>query len=144
MRLSSILREIAVIVYFLILFKGIYVNFPLMLYLLFTVGNFGTAQQFFSAIAFVGLSIHFLHPSYKTKTRKLVANAIVLAFLLTPLVQKLVTLPLARFNYRWFIIPSVGFLLLYVISLWLLGREIMHAKQQAVSPETTEQNTTNV
>ncbi|RYF79475.1 MAG: hypothetical protein EON98_14545 [Chitinophagaceae bacterium] len=142
MRLSSILREIAVIVYFLIFFKGIYVNFPLMLYLLFTVGNFGTAQQFFSAIAFVGLIIHFLHPSYKTKTRKLVANAIVLAFLLTPLVQKLVTLPLARFNYRWFIIPSVGFFLLYVISLWLLGREIMHAKQQTL--EMTEQNTTNV
>jgi len=144
MRLSSILREIAVIVYFLIFFKGIYVNFPLMLYLLFTVGNFGTAQQFFSAIAFVGLSIHFLHPSYKTKTRKLVANAIVLAFLLTPLVQKLVTLPLARFNYRWFIIPSVGFFVLYACSLWLLAREIMHAKQQTVTLEATEQNTTNV
>lgn len=135
MKLSSILREIAVVAYFLIFFKGIYVSFPLMLYLLFTLGDFGTAQQVFSGIAFVGLIIHFLHLSFKNKTTKLIINTIVFAFLLTPIVQKLFTLPLVRFNYRWFLVPAILFTALFLTSLLLLVKEISVTK----SPDEIEE-----
>ena len=137
MKLSSILREVAVLVYFFIFFKGTYVSFPMILYLLFTVGDFGTAQQVFSGIAFIGLIIHFLHPNFKSKTRKLVVNALVFLFLLTPMVQKLFTLPLARFNYRWFLIPAIAFTLLYLASLFLLFQQQQLAKsnsKEAIAP----------
>jgi hypothetical protein len=130
MKLSSILREIAVLVYFFIFFKGTYVSFPMILYLLFTVGDFGTAQQVFSGIAFVGLIIHFLHPTFKSKTKKLVVNALVFLFLLTPMVQKLFTLPLERFNYRWFLLPAIAFTVLYLASLFFLFKQRMLVKQQ--------------
>ena len=139
MKLSSILREFAVLVYFFIFFKGTYVSFPMILYLLFTVGDFGTAQQVFSGIAFVGLIIHFWHPSFKKKTKKLVVNALVFLFLLTPIVQKLFTLPLSRFNYEWFLVPAIAFFLLYLASLLILLKKINKTpKEEKVSSEVVD------
>ena len=130
MKLSSILREVAVLIYFFIFFKGTYVSFPMILYLLFTVGDFGTAQQVFSGIAFIGLIIHFWHPSFKSKTKKLVVNGLVFIFLLTPMVQKLFTLPLKLFSYRWFLMPALAFTFLYLGSLMLLFQEKQQARKQ--------------
>src|SRR6476620_971356 len=127
MKLSSILREVAVLVYFFIFFKGTYVSFPMILYLLFTVGDFGKAQQVFSAIAFIGLIIHFWHPTFKRKTKKLVVNGLVFIFLLAPMVQKLFTLPLERFGYRWFLLPALAFTILYLASLTLLLQQKWNA-----------------
>ena len=137
MKVSSILREIAVLVYFFIFFKGTYVSFPMILYLLFTVGDFGTAQQIVSGIALTGLIIHFWHPTFKSKTRKLVVNAIVFLFLLTPMVQKLLTLPLERFLYEWFLLPAVCFITLYVASLLLLAKQMRVHNLGVDTVETT-------
>ena len=139
MKLSSILREVAVLVYFFIFFKGTYVSFPMILYLLFTVGDFGTAQQVFSGIAFIGFIIHFWHPSFKSKTKKLVVNGLVFIFLLTPMIQKLFTLPLERFNYRWFLLPAIAFTVLYLGSLAL---SFQQKKQAGRQMETGEEEIT--
>ena len=138
MKLSSILREIAVLVYFFIFFKGTYVNFPMILYLLFTVGDFGTVQQVFSGIAITGLIIHFWHPSFKRVTRKLVVNSLVFLFLLAPMLQKLFTLPLERFRYQWFLLPALAFVLLYSVSLMLLFRERQRRNNQPVQQSTID------
>jgi len=135
MKLSSILREVAIIVYFLIFVKGLYINFPLIAYLLFTLGSFGTDEQIFSSIAFLGIFVHFFHPNYRKKTTKLMINGMVFLFLLTPVVHQLFTLPLDRFNYRWFLIPGISFFVMYAVSLALLGREIITGKKIMVSDD---------
>jgi hypothetical protein len=124
MKLSSILKEFAILFYFVIFLQGSMVSLPMFVYLLFTVADFGTTEQIFAAIALFGLIIHFLHLSFKSKTKKVIVDIFVFACLLSPLIQRMLAVPFARFNYSWFLIPAVGFVSLYLATLVI---RIIHA-----------------
>ena len=140
MKLSSILKELAVFCYFVIFLKGSVVSLPMFVYLLFTVADFGTIQQLFSAIAFVGLIIHFLHLWFRSRTKKFIADSFVFACLLAPILEKLFTIPLERFNYTLFLVPGLAFVLFYTAGLALMVKGWMENQPLAVnSPINDEQ-----
>lgn len=117
MKLSSVLKEFAILFYFVIFLKGSMVSLPMFVYLLFTVADFGTTEQIFAAIALFGLIIHFLHLSFKSKTKKVIVDIFVFACLLSPLIYRMLAVPFERFNYSWFLIPAIGFAALYITTL---------------------------
>ena len=100
------------------------VSLPMFVYLLFTVVDFGTTEQIFAAVALFGLIIHFLHLSFESKTKKVIVDIFVFACLLSPLIQRMLAVPLERFNYSWFLIPAIAFASLYLATLVL---RIVHA-----------------
>jgi len=119
MKLSSILKEVAILFYFVIFLQGSMVSLPMFVYLLFTVAEFGTTEQILAAIALFGLIIHFLHLSFKNKIKKVVVDLFVFACLLSPLIQRMLSVSLERFNYSLFLIPAISFVTLYLATLIL-------------------------
>lgn len=93
------------------------VSLPMFVYLLFTVADIGTTEQIFAAIALFGLIIHFFHLSFESKTKKVIVDIFVFACLLSPLIQRMLAIPLERFSYSWFLIPAIGFVSLYLTTL---------------------------
>ena len=55
MKFSSILKEVAILFYFVIFLQGSMVSLPMFVYLLFTVAEFGTTEQILAAIALSNL-----------------------------------------------------------------------------------------
>lgn len=131
MKLSSILKEVAILFYFIIFLQGSMVSLPMFVYLLFTVADFGTTEQIFAAIALLGLIIHFLHLSFKSKIKKVIVDVFVFACLLSPLIQRMLSVSIERFNYSLFLIPAISFAVLYLATLVLRVREIMMNKPVA-------------
>ena len=138
MKLSSILKEVAILFYFVIFLQGSMVSLPMFVYLLFTVADFGTTEQIFAAIAMFGLIIHFLHLSFKNKIKKLAVDLFVFACLLSPIIQRMVMLPLERFNYTLFILPALCFTIFYLVTLVLRTVHVLTNKPEAEENITAE------
>ena len=133
MKFSSILKEVAILFYFVIFLQGSMVSLPMFVYLLFTVAEFGSTEQILAAIALFGLIIHFLHLTFKNKIKKVVVDLFVFACLLSPLIQRMLSVSLERFNYSLFLIPAISFAVLYLITLII---RTVHAFKPEVEEKT--------
>lgn len=144
MKLSSAFKAFAILAYFVIILKGTMISLPMFIYLLFTLVDWGTTQQIFSALAFLGLILYFSHPVFLSPKKKLLIDSIVFVCLASPIVYRLLSSHPGLFNYSLFVIPVVSFGLLFLTALILLGRqatkkEIEKATEDKLPGDATEQ-----
>lgn len=139
MRLSSVFKAFAILAYFIIILKGSMISLPLFVYLLFTLVDFGTTQQVFSAVAFLGLLIYFSHPVFISPKKKFLIDSLVFACLSAPIVHRLLSSHPGLYNYPLFVIPVVSFGLLFLTALILVGRDAFDEKTtEELEKETTK------
>jgi hypothetical protein len=94
----------------LIMLTGQIIGIPFVIWLIFTVFYFGSIDQLFAMLAIFGIVLHL------TKWKSNII-AIVLSFLLmlSPIISRLVRVPIEMFNYLAFQIPLITFVLTYLI-----------------------------
>jgi hypothetical protein len=93
------------------------IGLPFLLWLVFTIFDFGNINQLFAFLAVLGL-ILISRNWNKTRTQKILLIDFVCFMLLTiPLISRLNAVPLSMFNYGAFIIPMAVFMLCSLISL---------------------------
>jgi uncharacterized membrane protein len=117
MKYLKIYRIISLVAYCVIILKGQIVGLPFLLWLAFTVFDFGNIDQLFALLAVLGLILTSRNWN-KTRTLKILLVDFVCFFLLAvPVMGRLNEVPLSMFNYGAFIIPAAVFVLCYLISL---------------------------
>ncbi|MDR6944706.1 putative membrane protein [Mucilaginibacter pocheonensis] len=110
-------RAISIIAYFVIILKGQIIGLPFLLWLAFTIFDFGNINQVLALMAVLGLILIFRNWN-KARTRKILLADFSCFILLTiPIIGRLNTVPLNMFNYGAFIIPTTVFVLCYLTSL---------------------------
>ena len=114
-------RIIAIVSYLLIILKGGMIGLPFFSWLFYTVFDFGNIDQLFALFALLGVSMHLT----KWKNKKLF-TLLSFVLMLSPLISRMVQVPLEMFNYRAFQIPFAIFVLAYLIFLVLNFREKNH------------------
>ena len=112
-------KVISIISYFLIILMGSMIGIPFFFWILFTIFDFGNPDQFFALLAIIGLLLNFLTRN-KQKTLKILSLDI-LSFLLliSPLIRRMTAISIEKFNYLLFIIPTIIFVVFYLISIVL-------------------------
>jgi uncharacterized membrane protein len=117
MKHLKIYRIISIVAYCVIILKGQMIGLPFLLWLVFTIFDFGNINQLFAFLAVLGL-ILISRNWNKTRTQKILLIDFVCFMLLTiPLISRLNAVPLSMFNYGAFIIPMAVFMLCSLISL---------------------------
>lgn len=114
LNLKNKFRIIAIVSYLLIILKGGMIGLPFFLWLLFTVFDFENIDQLFALFALLGLSLHLT----KWKNKKLF-TLLSFVLMLSPLISRMVQVPIEMFNYLAFQIPFAIFVLSYLIFLVL-------------------------
>jgi hypothetical protein len=139
MKLSSVFKAFAVLAYFFIFLKGTMISLPMVIYLLFTLVDWGTTQQLFSTLAFLGLILYFSHPVFLSPKKKLLIDSIVFLCLASPVVYRLLSSHPGLHNYPLFVIPVVCFGLLFLTALVLVGRQALqpHSKNEVLDGESS-------
>ncbi|HEX8315212.1 MAG TPA: hypothetical protein VF609_09470 [Flavisolibacter sp.] len=135
MKLPSVFKAFAILAYFVIFLKGTMISLPMFIYLLFTLTDFGTMQQIFSVIAFLGLIIYFSHPLALSPKQKFFLDSFVFLCLSAPVIYRLLSVHRDLYNYPLFVIPVVCFALLFLTALILLGRTALKRNQQEALEE---------
>jgi hypothetical protein len=128
MKLSSAFKAFAILAYFIIFLKGTMISLPMVIYLLFTLVDWGTTQQIFSSLAFLGLILYFSHPVFLSPRKKLLVDSIVFLCLASPIVYRLLSSHPGLYNYPLFVIPVVCFGMLFLTALILLARQAFGKK----------------
>lgn len=118
LNLKNKFRIIAIVSYLLIILKGGMIGLPFFLWLLFTVFDFENIDQLFALFAFIGVCMHLT----KWKNKKLF-TLLSFVLMLSPLISRMVQVPLEMFNYLAFQIPIAIFVLSYLIFLVLNFKE---------------------
>lgn len=111
-------RIIAIVSYLLIILKGGMIGLPFFLWLVYTFFDFGNIDQLFALFAFIGVCMHLT----KWKNKKLF-TLLSFVLMLSPLISRMVQVPLEMFNYRAYQIPFAIFVLAYLIFIVLNFRE---------------------
>jgi uncharacterized membrane protein len=117
MKYLKIFRIISIIAYSVIILKGQMIGLPFLLWLAFTVFDFGNIDELFAVLAVLGLILIFRNWN-KARTQKILfVDFVCFLLLATPILGRLNAVPLTLFNYSAFIIPTAAFALCYLISL---------------------------
>ena len=116
-------KAISIISYLLIILMGSMIGVPFLFWILFTVFDFGNPDQFFALLAIIGLLLNFSTRN-KQKTIKILSLDI-LSFLLliSPIIRRMTAIPIEKFNYLLFIIPTIIFVVFYLISMFFPVKE---------------------
>ncbi len=103
------IRITSIISYFFIILAGQMIGLPIILWLLFTAFQFGNIDQLFALLGLVGIILNFT----KWKT-KIFVTMLSFLLMLSPIVSRLVQVPMEKFNYLAFQIPLAIFILTYI------------------------------
>ncbi|MES2772674.1 MAG: hypothetical protein V4722_00725 [Bacteroidota bacterium] len=121
-------RVTAIISYLLIILMGQIIGLPVLLWLIFTLFDFGNIDQLFALMAIVGLTIISINHN-KIRTSKILALDLLCFLLLaSPIIRRMTAVPIELFNYLAFIIPTTLFALFYTASLFLGYRQCFQKK----------------
>lgn len=128
MPLYAIIRSASILAYFFIFLKGqmILLPFGLLLFTgLFEGESLTRILIFFADISLIILLIF----SFGEKTKKkLFIEIVIYLILLAPLIKIFVSFPFEMFNYFLFVFPSICFILLYPLSIFLAYKQINKLK----------------
>jgi hypothetical protein len=119
MKQQRIFKIIAVISYLLIILMGDMIGLPVFLWLLFTLFDFGNTDQLFAFLAVMGVAIIFIKLSSAQTIRTVLLDVLCFILMASPVVRRLMEVPIEKFMYLAFIIPAIIFVLLYFISICL-------------------------
>lgn len=117
MKSINFLRYFSVLSYTLIILTGQMIGIPFIGWLLFTSFDFGNTEQLFAILGLFGIILNFI----KWKNRNLIT---ILSFLLmlSPLINRMVQIPLTMFNYTAFKVPVFIFVTGYLLFIVLNAR----------------------
>ena len=103
-------RTISLISYLIIILAGEMIGLPFILWLVFTIFDFGNIDQIFALFGIIGIVLNLS----KWKNNILVT---ILSFILmlSPLISRLLQVEMEKFDYLAFKIPLTIFILTYLI-----------------------------
>ena len=112
--MRNIIRNISIISYLAIILSGQMIGLPFILWLVFTIFDFGNIDQIFAILGLIGLGLSFS----KLKDKFLI---IIISFILmlSPIVSRLYQVRIEKFNYLTFQIPFSIFISTYLIFIIL-------------------------
>ena len=116
-------KIIAIVSYFLIILMGEMIGLPFFLWLIFTLFDFGNIDQIFALFAIVGLTICFIKINSTRTLNIVMLDILCFVLLASPIVRRMTVVPLEKFNYLAFIIPTTCFVLFYFISIFFSVRQ---------------------
>ena len=100
------IRTTSIISYLLIILAGQMIGLPFILWLIFTTFDFGNIDQLFAIFGLVGIILNLT----KWKTN-IILTIISFILMLSPIISRLVQVPIEMFNYLAFQIPFHSFYL---------------------------------
>ena len=127
MKLSTVAKTISALSYFFIMLQGDMIAVPFGMWLVLALFDFTSIGPLFAMLAFLGGIL-----ACRTKRQdRFYMTRILAAFLLllSPLVWRLVSVPLELFYYTAFLLPLALFISCYLLS-WVLD-----ASKPALKPE---------
>ena len=116
---SSKLRTFSLIAYLCIILKGQMIGLPFFIWLPFSLLNFWNLDQLFSFLAVIAFVIILLNRKDEETNKRLMLDLICFLLLASPIIGRLVGVPIEMFNYLAFIIPTTLFFLLYSASVFI-------------------------
>ena len=112
--MKNVLRTISIISYLVIILVGEMIGLPFILWLIFTIFDFGNINQIFALIGIIGVGLNL------TKWRnKILITIISFILMLSPLISRLSQVEIEKFNYLAFQIPFVIFIVTYLIFIFI-------------------------
>jgi hypothetical protein len=112
---TNILRTVSIIAYLLIILMGI----PFIFWLLFTIFDFGNIDQIFAILGMLGIVLNVIQ-----WRNNVVITILSFLMMLSPLVSRMVQVPVEKFDYLLFQIPFFVFIICYLIFI------ILNSKRQ--------------
>jgi len=125
-------KLISIVSYLLIILMGSMIGIPFFLWLLFTLFDFGNIDQLFAFLGVIGLTICFTTFNSTRTLKVLLLDIICFMLLASPLIRRLTAIPIEKFNYLAFIIPTTIFVLFYIFSLYFSVRQYF-STQKSIS-----------
>ncbi|ALR29623.1 hypothetical protein ATE47_03365 [Chryseobacterium sp. IHB B 17019] len=116
--MKNFIRRISIISYLLIILAGWMSGIPLIIYLIFTVFDFGNIDQLFAIFGCTGIILNLT----KWKTN-IIVTILSFILMLSPVISRLIQVPIGMFNYLAFQIPLTIFIITYLIYIILNVRE---------------------
>ncbi len=126
---QKLYKIIALISYLLIILMGDMIGLPFFFWLLFTLFDFGNIDQFFALFGVIGLFINFTIWNNAKTLNTLLLDILSFILLLSPIIRRISVVPIEKFNYLLFIIPTTVFILFYFISFYLLLKQYQKNKK---------------
>lgn len=116
--MKNIIRTISIISYTLIILAGQMIGLPFILWLIFTIFDFGNIDQLFAIFGLIGITLNL------TKWRTNIIVTILSFFLmLSPIISRLVQVPLEMFDNLAFQIPLTIFIATYLTYIIINTKE---------------------
>lgn len=122
-------KLISIVSYFLIILMGSMIGLPFFIWLLFTLFDFGNIDQLFAFLAVIGLTITFINRNRNRNLTILLIDIICFLLLASPLVRRMTAIPIEKFNYLAFIIPTILFVLFYIVSIYFSVRQYLQVQK---------------
>ena len=121
--MKNVIRFISIISYLLIILAGDMVGVPLILWLIFTSFDFGNIDQFFAILGITGIVFNL------TKWRNNIFVTIIsFAFMLSPIISRLIDVPIAKYDYLAFQIPLIAFIVTYLTFILINAKQKLLVK----------------
>ncbi len=116
--MKNVIRWISIISYSLIILAGWMSGIPFIIWLIFSAFDFGNIDQLFAIFGLVGIFLNLT----KGKTR---IDITILSFvlMLSPMISRLVQVPLEMFNYLAFQVPLTIFIIMYLTYIIINARD---------------------
>ncbi len=108
--MKNVTRTLSIISYLIIILAGEMIGLPFILWLVFTIFDFGNIDQIFAILGVIGVGLNLS----KWKDRILI-TIISFILMLSPLISRLSQIEIEKFNYLAFQIPFAIFTVTYLI-----------------------------
>jgi hypothetical protein len=116
--MKNAIRSTSIISYLLIILAGQMIGLPFIFWLIFTSVDFGNSDQFFAILGIVGIILNL------TKWRNNILTAIVsFLLMLSPIISRLIQVPMEKFNYLAFQIPLTIFIITYLTFILISAKQ---------------------
>ncbi|MNK31408.1 hypothetical protein D3C87_498440 [compost metagenome] len=111
------LRYASLFFYSFIILMGWMSPIPLIIWLIFTIFDFGNSDNIFAILGIIGLFMQLVKPNPKTLKKEIVFYLISFVFLISPVIKRILAISIENYNYLGFIIPLSLFIILYKIAI---------------------------
>ena len=132
MKAIKTFKLISIVSYLLIILMGEMIGISFFVWLLFTMFDFGNVNQSYALLAVVGLTINFINLNKKRTFKVLFLDFACFLLMASPIVWRMIDVNIHLFNYWTFIVPTIVFALLYLISIGLSIEQYLQERKTLV------------
>jgi hypothetical protein len=104
--------------------SGQMIGLPIIIWLFFTAFHFGNIDQIFAILGLVGIALNFT--KWKNSVYATITSFIIM---LSPIISRLIQVPIKMFDYLAFQIPLAIFILAYVTFILINIKEKLRTTQ---------------